>query len=51
MNLNDFFELLVYLFSICFLMFSLFIIAENFLIPNLENVSKLYNLKYFEGIY
>ena len=50
MNLNDFFELLVYLFSICFLMFSLFIIAENFLIPNLENVSKLYNLKYFEGI-
>ena len=50
MNLNDFFELLVYLISICFLMFSLFIIAENFLIPNLENVSKLYNLKYFEGI-
>ena len=31
-------------------MISLFIIAENFLIPNLENVSKKYNLKIFEGI-
>jgi len=50
MNLDDFLELLVYLFSICFLMLSLFIIAENFLIPNLENVSNLYNLKNFEGI-
>ena len=50
MNLSEFFNLFIYLFSLCLLMISLFIIAENFLIPNLENVSKKYNLKNFEGI-
>ena len=50
MNLAEFFNLFIYLISLCLLMISLFIIAENFLIPNLENVSKKYNLKNFEGI-
>ncbi len=49
-NNDEILKLFFYLFSICLLMISLFIIAENFLIPNLENVSKKYNLKIFEGI-
>ena len=49
-NNDEILNLFFYLFSLCLLMISLFIIAENFLIPNLENVSKKYNLKIFEGI-
>ena len=50
LNLSSYFELLFYIFLTFFLMFSLYIIAENFLIPNLENISKFYNLKSLEGI-